>query len=66
MPNESTEEVAGKGFDKGRLRAFTCAECGETRNLLDFYDDVHKVYLTVDMGVYVDHGAGKRALEMMP
>lgn len=52
--------------DKTRLRSFTCSVCGETRNLLDFYDGEHEVYLTKDMTTYIDHGQGKRALEGSP
>lgn len=62
MPHPTTEPEV----DKTKLRSFTCAECGEVRNLLDFYDDEHEVYWTKDMSIYIDHGAGKKALAERP
>lgn len=56
--NTETEEP----IDKSRLRSFACDTCGEVRNVLDFYDDTHKVYLKKDGGIYIDHGQGAKAL----
>lgn len=47
MPETETKNV---------LRSFTCETCGETRNLMAFYDDVHEVWITHDFDVLVDHG----------
>lgn len=54
MP-KTAEEVKDDEARKG-LRDFTCNSCGETRNLLDFYDNFHKVWLLTGGGVLVDHG----------
>lgn len=69
MSKPATDTEPKPDTDKNRVKSFTCAECGETRNLMDFYDEspqVHHVYLTREMTTYIDHGAGKAALEAYP
>lgn len=52
---EKREDELDAEARKG-LRDFPCNICGEVRNLLDFYDEVHEVWFTKDMGIYIDHG----------
>lgn len=52
-PNEQQDD---DDVVRAGLRDFDCETCGERRNLLDFYDDTHKVWLTVDGKVHIDHG----------
>lgn len=45
------------GQAPGKPKLSTCSVCGETRPLLEFYDDVHKVFmLDGEPWVYIDHG----------
>ena len=62
----ATERLSGPegvAADAGPRRA-ECSVCGETRLLLDFYDDVHKVWMLKDEPwIHVDHG---KAAALMP
>lgn len=53
---------SNEDIDKSKLRSFACDICGEVKNILDFYDGEHKVYLKKDGGIYIDHGEGAKAL----
>lgn len=55
-PTATTETPTETRKPGSNLRSFTCSTCGELRNLLDFYDDVHSVWITTEMGVHIDHG----------
>lgn len=52
----TTEEVQTDVETEVKLKSFTCETCGETRDLMAFYDDEHVVWIGKDLSIIVDHG----------
>jgi hypothetical protein len=47
------------------LASVACSTCDEVREIDQFYDGLHQVYLTREPGIYVDHGEAQEAINRL-